>query len=364
MKKIEKLTKEQENQLLKFQKECLNIGLSTERIDKLRNQETVNWIYKKYLNIDKEPYIWYVKSPLQYNLIINFLNIKNNLWINLMNNLKNNLRNNLWNNLRNNLWNNLRNNLWNNLRNNLWNNLRNNLWNNLRNNLRNNLGDNLGDKKDFIFNNIYHSNLDIYWISFYMFPLLYMNISYGDLDKDITKYFEFQKNIGYVFYYKDICFISERPVEIHKKGIQLHNEIGPSVLFEDGYCLWNLNGVEVPRWLIETNKEDIDVNLILQEKNVEVRREILRKIGINSVVEKLNCEVIDKDKEIYELLKVPLGENIFGNYLKMKNPSISTYHLEGVPNECNTIEKALAWRNYQWNINKPFEKYKKPIQLT
>jgi len=29
----------------------------------------------------------------------------------------------------------------------------------------------------------------------------------------------------------------------------------------------------------------------------------------------------------------------------MKNPSIDALHIEGVHPDCNTVEKALAWRN-------------------
>jgi hypothetical protein len=29
----------------------------------------------------------------------------------------------------------------------------------------------------------------------------------------------------------------------------------------------------------------------------------------------------------------------------MLNPSIGTYHIEGVPPDCDTVEKAITWRN-------------------
>ena len=424
MGRIDKLTPLQEKQLIDFKQECLEIGLSTDRINRAKNQETVNWIYKKYLNIKEEPYIWYVDSPLMYNLIINILfnltqdinfrknlgdNLQDNFWTNLENNLQynfeGNLRANFWinlsANLRANFWTNLLNNLSVNLRGNFWENLGDNLqvnlkdnlqvnlsanlsanfrvnlldnlsvnlWKNLRGNLGDNFGDNLKDNLRGnlkIFHNIYWSNIDIYWLSFYIFPQRYMNIDYGkSFNEDLIKLFEFQKNIGYVFYHKNICFISEKPIEINKKGIQLHADKKPSVLFADGYCLWTLNGVKVPRNIVESDPEDIDVNLIFKEKNVEVRREILRKIGINRVIRENKSKILDRtDDNIYELLEIDLKLTRPVHYLKMINPSIDTFHLEGVPYECDTIEKALAWRDSEWDVGEEFKGYVAPEVLT
>lgn len=40
-----------------------------------------------------------------------------------------------------------------------------------------------------------------------------------------------------------------------------------------------------------------------------------------------------------------LGDDRSRPYLKMKNPSIATYHLEGVAPEIRTVQEALDWRN-------------------
>ena len=414
---INELTKLQAQQLIEFRESCLSIGLSTAPMDKQLHQELVSWLYKKYLGIEKSPYIWYVDSPLMYNFVINIVNyveknfeenlennlcnnlgenlrnnLRNNLWENLRNNLgenlRNNLRNNLWenlrnnlgenlrNNLRNNLWENLRNNLGenlrNNLRNNLWENLRNNLGENLRNNLRNNLWENLRNNLGEnlkLFYNIYWTNSDISWISFYLYPMLFLkeDIYSNENSKDLKNIFNLFSNIGCIFFHKNICFISERPVEIHKTGIQLHNENGPSVLFKDGYCIWNLNGVNVTKEIVMTPAVKLDPNLVLKEQNAEVRREIVRKIGINRVIEKLGATVVESWKDAsgrqYELINFSIL-NRDRPYLKMKNPSVDTWHIEGVHPECNTIEKALAWRNHQWEPGTNFNKYEEPIELT
>lgn len=48
----------------------------------------------------------------------------------------------------------------------------------------------------------------------------------------------------------------------------------------------------------------------------------------------------------YELLSIELSPEIKdARYLKMLNPSIGIFHLEGVDPSCDTVEKSLNWRN-------------------
>jgi hypothetical protein len=152
MKKIEKLTYEQEKELKTTLEKWLEIGRSTKRIDRIKSANAIKALYK--VNGKQEPFIWFCDSPYQCLFIIHLLksNLGNNLWINLENNLWINLENNLWINLENNLRSNLRNNLGSNLRDNLENNLENNLWNNLWSNLGNNL-------RDKIWNNLRDNHL-------------------------------------------------------------------------------------------------------------------------------------------------------------------------------------------------------------
>ena len=51
-------------------------------------------------------------------------------------------------------------------------------------------------------------------------------------------------------------------------------------------------------------------------------------------------------RDDYELVRIRLTDEILGNYLKMKNPSIGTFHMEGVPPEIETVTEALSWRNH------------------
>src|SRR3990167_6533823 len=388
---IEKLTEEQEKNLVNFRDECLKIGLSTEPIKRniTDHKKLLDFIYKNYLGLPA-PAIWYVDSPLMFNLVMNILyelstrfkdnlqsnlqdNIQGNLWSNLQSNLwsnlkenlqsnlqdnirsnlRSNLKENLWNNLRGNiqdnlqsdlkenLWNNLRGNiqdnlqsdLWSNLQSNLWSNLQNNiqsnlqgnirsnlqgnlkenLWNNLRgniqdniqgnlwSNLQSNLRDNLQDniqsnlksnlKKLKRFENVYWGNVDVFWQAYYLFPMS-IGIKYKDFEiMTLNNFFELSKKIGFIWYFKGICFISDRPIHIHRKGIQLHHESEPAISFKDGYSIWCLHGVNVPRKLVETPKEKLDIEFFKNEKNADIKAEFIRKYSIFFIFEKLNVQL-------------------------------------------------------------------------
>jgi len=56
-------------------------------------------------------------------------------------------------------------------------------------------------------------------------------------------------------------------------------------------------------------------------------------------------------------LNLDIIDGRYRPYLKMLNPSISTWHIEGIHPDCKTIEQALAWRNGE-------DKYEKPEILT
>ena len=65
---------------------------------------------------------------------------------------------------------------------------------------------------------------------------------------------------------------------------------------------------------------------------------------VELVLTKLGGKSLDKSGD-YELVLLNLGDNRERPYLKMKNPSIGVWHLEGVPPGTKTVKAALEWRN-------------------
>ena len=141
----------------------------------------------------------------------------------------------------------------------------------------------------------------------------------------------------------NVCILSQHFDYVKMKNKRLHSDGSPAIHY-NGFDVYALNGVSVPEWLVMQKWNEIDCKKILAEQNAEVRREIVRKVGIERVCSELDAKCIDRVGD-YELLILDLGDNRKRPYLKMLNPSIGTYHIEGVHPDCLTVEAALNFRN-------------------
>lgn len=126
---------------------------------------------------------------------------------------------------------------------------------------------------------------------------------------------------------------------------RLHGDGVPAVRWESGERLHFLNGVLVPEHVAMTPARELDCRLVVEIRNAEVRREVVRKVGIERVVTELGAASVDRQGD-YELLLLDLGDRLRRPFLKMRNPSVpGVFHVEGVHPDCRTVREALAWRN-------------------
>jgi len=225
----------------------------------------------------------------------------------------------------------------------------------------------LKDKKIFYVDSYLYGSFDSYYFSFYNYMNEVLEIQYDNKDKyDIYREL---LNFGHVYCLDDICVINEKPMVIHiNEENFLHADEKAALVYEDGFSLYRLNGVTVPKELVLTPAEKLDSKMVLTEQNAEVRREIIRKIGIDKVITDLGAKLIETSTDgMYELLNFDCIDEQYRPYLKMKNPSIDAWHVEGIHPDCLTIDQALGFRNpfipqEQWG-QKDF-KYDHPEILT
>ena len=153
----------------------------------------------------------------------------------------------------------------------------------------------------------------------------------------------------WLFWLTDSAVVAlSRPI-VKLKGQRVHSEVGAAVRWPEGneeYFV--LNGVPVSQEIVETAEHDLDARLLLTEKGANVRREIVRKIGLERICRDLNAECIDRE-DGYKLFLLDLGEGLTRPFLKMTNPSTGICHVEGVAPECTSVASALEWRN-QTNV--------------
>jgi len=177
----------------------------------------------------------------------------------------------------------------------------------------------------------------ISWIKFYEFIGITFTTDYSIIEESLQ--------FGNIYPLNNFCVISEKPTEIHKNQFGLHKDMAPAVKYADDTKIWALNGVVVPEWLVTTKGTKIDCNEFPKIQNAEVRREFIRKVGVERLCMELKTKVIDK-KGDYELHQINLGGTTgVWPYLKMLNPSIGIWHMEAVDKKCTTVEQALNWRN-------------------
>lgn len=184
-----------------------------------------------------------------------------------------------------------------------------------------------------------------YWLAFCdFFSILGVNTSPLSGNECLCK------EAGFSMLFWKLALVSEKPIHIfrNEQG-QLHRDGGPALVHSDGFGVWALNGIRMKPDYIETPAERLAPETVLAEPNADIRRELIRKVGIERMLAKLPHKVLHR-RDNYEVLSIRLSDEVRdARYLKMLNPSISVFHMEGIPAECDTVEKSLNWRNQNWH---------------
>jgi hypothetical protein len=187
-----------------------------------------------------------------------------------------------------------------------------------------------------------------WWLSFYDFMAVVLGVDNFALKGNELLCCE----AGFSLLFWDLALVSEKPIHIFRNELgRLHKDGGPALVHSDGFGIWALNGIRMRPEYIETPAERIAPETVLAESNVDIRRELIRKVGIERMLAKLPHRLLHRRGD-YEVLSVRLSEELpDARYLKMLNPSVGVFHMEGIPAECDTVEKSLNWRNHSWHTD-------------
>ena len=293
MKKIESLTPEQEKRLVEYRNKWLAIGRSTEPANRPAAEKAITRMYE--ILGHPKPRFWWSDGPAVGSLVRAILTDKElkkgaNLWANLRDNLGASLRaNETWSN-----------------------------W----------------------------GSHEAHWPAYYNFPDAELRKMFSDSERErLGLWLTLAEGTGWWEPYQNVVFMCERPaVQLVNERGQLHCEAGPALLCRDGFPVWALNGVRCKEAHVMTPAGKMDGAEIMKEENVEIRRELIRKAGVERMLEKLPHCVLNKQGD-YELLSVDFpGLVQDARYLKMLNPSIGVWHMEGVERACKTVQDAINWR--------------------
>jgi uncharacterized protein YoaH (UPF0181 family) len=187
------------------------------------------------------------------------------------------------------------------------------------------------------------------YFAFYNYINEVLGIKFNEQEK--YDWYQSTSQVGLFYPLDDVCVVSDRPCAIHMVNKQLHADGMPSIEYTDGFKVYSLHGVRVPEWLAMTPQALLKSSMLLSDKslkdNVEVRREFVKKIGVDRCLKELNWKVLDQ-KDTYELGELYVISDSPRRYLKMLNPSVEgMWHLEAVAPECTTVQEAINWRIYE-----------------
>ena len=402
----DKLTKKQEYGIAEWREHCLKIGRDTSPINKKVTEESWNKFYK-ILKKDK-PKFWYCQSPLQAQIIINIFpeivkafkvvdkgenigdNIRENIWVNIWENIRANIganiranigeniranigenireniraniRANIGANIRDNIGDNIGDNIWENIGENIWENIRENIWVNIWENIRANIGANIRANIRANINNTKLEKIETYswcqhdinWIAYHKYFEKYGLLPYDENFKIFDIWYDLACSCGWCYTFKNIVFVCEKPnkLELNERG-QLHKDGGMALEYSDGYGLYMLNGIAVPKYLAETSSELLDIEFFKKEQNADVKTEFVRKYGVdrlltlgNKIDDWKNYNQEWWKKSEYELWDLGSLFNLDHAYhLRMKNLSVDgVFHVEAVSPQSDTLPKAIQYR--------------------
>ena len=181
---------------------------------------------------------------------------------------------------------------------------------------------------------------DYYWMAFYECAMQASGLSNYLTDQSLLP--AFKAGIGHIINMGGLMVGVMLPEAHLDERKTLHREDGPAIVWgEEKHYYWH--GTKVPAEWIE-DKESIDVVELLQWSNTEERRAGCEIVGWARVLEKLNAEVVDenKDPEIGTLLRVNLPDAENSYFLKVRCGTGRTFALP-VPDDMRTALQANAW---------------------
>ena len=334
---INKLTKEQESRFPEFVDKWKKIGLCTDRIDVNTAHLVSDFYYEKVIKAKKVPVI-IMPSPLSVWYATCMLINREQVW----GQVREQVEAKVWEQVKEQVEDSVVDSVRAQVRAQVGEQVRAQVWEQVGEQVEAQIGDFI---RPWIDGHLWAS-----LFSFYNFFEEVVGIKY----KVGEKYHWFKKTaeIGLFYPLENFCVICDRPSKISIGRNGLHCDLAPSVEYTDRFAVYSLNGIRMKMEYVMTPASEISIETILTEQNIDIRRELIRKVGLTKLIEK--GKIIEKENG-YTLIDMSpiLISTDYAPYLLMQNPSLEeTFHLEGVDPECRTIQEAINWRagniSIQW----------------
>lgn len=123
---------------------------------------------------------------------------------------------------------------------------------------------------------------------------------------------EIVSSCGFSYLYCDFAIVCDRPATIYHDALgRIHNESGMAIKFSDGSGVYALNGINFPEHVVLRPEEITKID-VYKEKNSEVRRILIERMGAQKFANLFNAKPVHEDNDILgnsrRLLKVEMME--------------------------------------------------------
>lgn len=148
-------------------------------------------------------------------------------------------------------------------------------------------------------------------------------------------------------FYRNVCFVGMYPrTTAFDEQFRLSNRSGPAIAFADGYEVFAVEGIVVPRKLIES-PETISISDIDQQGNAAVRRMMVDTYGAARYIEGSAAVFVHED-ECGQLYRKEMAGDEPLLMVRVKNSTPEAdgtfkYYFLRVPPNMQTAREAVAW---------------------
>lgn len=190
---------------------------------------------------------------------------------------------------------------------------------------------------------------DAGWLGFYDFL---WNVCQLDAAEKIQGLCEVAKHAGWWWAMDKAVILTERPTVVSRdEQGRLHSLEGPAIAYPDKWALYAVHGIRVARQIIE-EPETMTIKQIRSESNVEVRRVMIERFGMDRFVKDSDAETLHTDTDGLghprRLLRLPRPSDTDIVVVEVVNSSpepdgTRKKYMLRVPPQIRTCQQAIAW---------------------
>ena len=134
-------------------------------------------------------------------------------------------------------------------------------------------------------------------------------------------FLEMTESAGFYWTFDGICFVSERPAQIHRdQAGRLHCETAPAIAYSGtGWGLYCWHGFTVPPshyWILD-DKNKLSPDVIDAEPNAELRRVMLEVYGFERYFSERKAKMLAKDADGNGLARRLLSAEVGGETIRV-----------------------------------------------